>query len=216
MDPDKVRAIQEIPAPTTKKQVNGFLGRFNYISQLISRMTATCGPNFKLLRKDQEYDIEYHTQKAIKGSILDGHLAQQPIEDYQSIQFDFPNEDVMYLKAKDCDEPLPSEGPYPESRWGLIFDGVVNAYGNGIRAVIITPQGSHITFTARLTFICTNNVAMYEACIMGLEETIDLRIKIQDVYGDSALVINQIKGERETRQPGLITYKDYVRRLLTF
>ena len=54
-----------------------------------------------------EYDIEYHTQKAIKGSILADHLAHQPIEDYQSIKFDFPDEDVMYLKAKDCEEPLP-------------------------------------------------------------------------------------------------------------
>ena len=41
-----------------------------------------------------EYDIEYHTQKAIKGSILADHLAHQPIEDYQSIKFDFPDEDV--------------------------------------------------------------------------------------------------------------------------
>ena len=51
---------------------------------------------------------------------------------------------------------------------------------------------------------------------MGLEEVIDLRIKILDVYGDSALVINQIKGEWDTRHPGLIPYKDYVRRLLPF
>ncbi|XP_050909622.1 uncharacterized protein LOC127123446 [Lathyrus oleraceus] len=83
-------------------------------------------------------------------------------------------------------------------------------------AVIITPHGSHIPFTARLTFKCTNNMAEYEACIMGLEEAIDLRIKYLDVYGDSALVINQIKGEWETRQPSLIPYKDYARRLSTF
>jgi ribonuclease HI len=35
----------------------------------------------------------------------------------------------------------------------------------------------------------------YEACIMGLEEAIDLRIKYLDFYGDSALVVNQIKGK---------------------
>ncbi|XP_050895733.1 uncharacterized protein LOC127102407 [Lathyrus oleraceus] len=163
-----------------------------------------------------EYDIEYHTQKAIKGSILANHLAHQPIDDYQSIQFDFLDEVVMYLKVKDCDEPLTSEGPNPKSHWGLIFDGAANAYGNGIGAVIVTPQGSHIPFTTRLTFTCTNNVVEYEACIMGLEKAIHLRIKILDVYGDSALVINQIKGEWETRQSGLIPYKDYARRLLNF
>ncbi|XP_058761742.1 uncharacterized protein LOC131635152 [Vicia villosa] len=92
----------------------------------------------------------------------------------------------------------------------------VNAYSRRIREIIVMPQGSHIPFTARLMFDCTNNMAEYEACIMGLEEAIDLRIEILDVYGDSALVVHQIKGEWETRHPGLIPYRDYARRLLTF
>ncbi|XP_050918688.1 uncharacterized protein LOC127136134 [Lathyrus oleraceus] len=163
-----------------------------------------------------EYDIEYHTLKAIKGSVLADRLAHHPINDYESINFEFPDEDVMYLKAKDCNEPLPNEGPEPGSQWGLIFDGAVNAYGNGIEAVIITPHGSHIPFTARLIFKCMNNMAEYEACIMGIEEAIDLRIKNLDVYGDSSLVGNQIKGEWKTHQPNLIPYKDYARRLSTF
>ncbi|CAJ2652969.1 unnamed protein product [Trifolium pratense] len=85
-----------------------------------------------------------------------------------------------------------------------------------IGAIIVTPKGAHIPFTARLQFECTNNIAEYEACIMGIEEAIDLRIKNIDIYGDSALVINQIKGEWETRHAGLIPYRDYARRLLTF
>ncbi|XP_050914872.1 uncharacterized protein LOC127129790 [Lathyrus oleraceus] len=163
-----------------------------------------------------EYDIEYHTLKAIKGSVLADHLAQHPIDDYESINFEFPDENVMYLKTKDFNEPLPNEGPEPGSQWGLIFDGAVNAYGNGIGVVIITPHGSHIPFTIRLTFKCTNNMVEYEAYIMGLEEAIDLRMKNLDVYGDSTLVVNQIKGEWVTRQPDLIPYKDYARRLSTF
>ena len=55
---------------------------------------------------------------------------------------------------------------------------------------MVTPQGFDIPFISRLTLTCTNNVVEYEACIMGLEEAIDLRIKVLDVYGDSALVIN--------------------------
>ncbi|XP_050915547.1 uncharacterized protein LOC127130613 [Lathyrus oleraceus] len=92
------------------------------------------------------------------------------MDDYQSIQFYFLDEDVMYLKVKDCDEPLPSEGLDPKSCWGLIFDEVVNAYGNGIGVVIVTPQGSHIPFTASLTFTCTNNMIKeeWETCHHGL------------------------------------------------
>ena len=78
--------------------------------------------------------------------MLADYLAHQPIDDYQFVKFDFPDEDVMFLKAKDCDEPLLEEGLYPESRWGLVFDGTMNAYGKGIGAVIITPHRSHIPF----------------------------------------------------------------------
>ena len=41
-----------------------------------------------------EYDIQYTTQKAIKGSVLDDYLAQQPMDDYQPIKFEFPDEDI--------------------------------------------------------------------------------------------------------------------------
>ena len=49
VDPDKVRAILEMPHPCTEKQVRGFLGRLNYIARFISQLTATCEPIFKLL-----------------------------------------------------------------------------------------------------------------------------------------------------------------------
>ena len=75
-----------------------------------------------------EYDIEYHAQKAVKGRVIVDHLAHQPIDDQESVKYDFPNEDIMYLKMKDCDEPLPDEGLEPGSQWGLIFDGAVNLW----------------------------------------------------------------------------------------
>ena len=89
----------------------------------------------------------------------------------------------------------PYDGPEQGSRWTLYFDGASNALGNGISAVLISPEGCHTPFTARLCFNCTNNMAEYEACIMGLKAAIDLGIKSLKVFGDSALVISQIKGE---------------------
>lgn len=65
-------------------------------------------------------------------------------------------------------------------------------------------------------FDYTNNMEEYEACVMGLEEATDLRIKILDVYRGSTLVVSYIKGEWETHHPGLISYKDYARRLMSF
>ena len=54
----------------------------------------------------------------------------------------------------------------------------------------------------------------YEACIFGLRATIDLGIKSLDLFGDSALVISQIKGEWDTKHPNLIPYKEHVLTLL--
>ena len=34
-----------------------------------------------------EYDIQYTTQKEIKGSVLPNHLAYQAVDDYQSMNF---------------------------------------------------------------------------------------------------------------------------------
>jgi len=52
VDPAKIKAIVDMPAPTTQKEVRGFLGRLNYISRFITQLTATCEPIFKLLKKN--------------------------------------------------------------------------------------------------------------------------------------------------------------------
>ncbi|KAK8586273.1 hypothetical protein V6N13_082086 [Hibiscus sabdariffa] len=52
IDPDKVRAIQDLSPPQTQKEVRGFLGRLNYISRFISQLTNKFDPVFKLLRKN--------------------------------------------------------------------------------------------------------------------------------------------------------------------
>ena len=57
-------------------------------------------------------------------------------------------------------------------------------------------------------------MAEYEACIFGLKATIELGIKSLNVFGDSALVIIQIKGEWDTKHPNLIPYKEHVLTLI--
>ena len=56
-----------------------------------------------------EYDMQYTTQKAIKGSVLADHLAHQAVEDYQSMRFDFPDEDIMTLD--NIEDFRPYDGP---------------------------------------------------------------------------------------------------------
>ena len=98
-----------------------------------------------------EYDIQYVIQKAIKGSILADHLAHQPLEEYQSMKFDFPDEDVMKLDDYD--------GVDLQERWTLTFDGASNATCHGIREILTSPCNTHTLIMARLCFDCRNNMA---------------------------------------------------------
>ena len=69
---------------------------------------------------------------------------------------------------------------------------------------------------ARLGFDCMNNMAEYEACALGIQAAIDFNIKLLKVYGDSALVIHQLRGEWETRDHKLIPYHTYIKKLAEF
>ena len=53
VDPDKIKAIQEIPVLKTEKDVRGFIGKLQYISRFITKLTMIYDPVFKLLRKNQ-------------------------------------------------------------------------------------------------------------------------------------------------------------------
>ena len=55
VDPSKIKAILEMPPPKNEKEIKGFLGRLQYISQFIAKLTSTCEPIFKLLRKNEPH-----------------------------------------------------------------------------------------------------------------------------------------------------------------
>ena len=51
---------------------------------------------------------------------------------------------------------------------------------------------------------------------MGNKAAIDMRIKFLNVYGYLALLINQIKGEWDTKHPNLIPYREHVLTLILY
>ena len=145
-----------------------------------------------------EYDIIYKTRKSMKGSAIADHLADHAIEDYDPLNFDFPDEDVLVIESE---------------WWTMYFDGVVNVSGNGAGAVIISPEGKQYPISIKLQFNCTNNTAEYEACIHGLEAVLELKIRKLVVYGDSMLIICQTKGEWQTKDEKLKPYQEYLSKL---
>ena len=44
-----------------------------------------------------EYGIVFMTRKAIKGSVIASHLADHAVEDYEPLDFDLPDDDVLVI-----------------------------------------------------------------------------------------------------------------------
>jgi len=74
--------------------------------------------------------------------------------------------------------------------WQLYFDGVARSRGAKVGIVFVTPAGRLIPYSFSLIEIYSNNVAEYEAFIIGLEVTLEMRIDNLDVFSDSQLIIS--------------------------
>ncbi|PKI49419.1 hypothetical protein CRG98_030189, partial [Punica granatum] len=228
VDPDKVKAIRELPPPLTVREVRGFLGRLNYIARFIANLTDKCQPLFRLLCKNAALEWDHECQKAfdtikayliqppilvppvpnrplilyLTGQVIADHLAEFPIDDDTPINMDFPDEGILQVD-EEKEEPT----------WKMYFDGAVNSVGPGVGAVLISPDGRHYPVAAKVDFSCTNNVAEYEECILGLQAAIDFKVKELEVFGDSMLTIFQTLGQWKTKDAKLVPYHEYLEEL---
>ncbi|PKI76924.1 hypothetical protein CRG98_002711 [Punica granatum] len=131
-----------------------------------------------------EYDIEYVPRTSVKGQAIADHLAEFPIEDDTPINSDFSDEGILQVDSEEN-----------KFAWKMYFDRAVNSTGSGIATVLISPDEHYYPIAAKIDFPCTNNVAEYEACILGLQAAIDFKVKELEVFGDSMLTIFQTLGQ---------------------
>ncbi|XP_028184726.1 uncharacterized protein LOC114371508 [Glycine soja] len=122
---------------------------------------------------------------------------------------EFSDEDIMTLFEEDVEDE-------DRDKWIVWFDDASNALGHGVGVVLVSLDEQYIPFMTRLGFVCINNVAEYEACALGIQVAIDFKVKLLKIYGDSALVIHQLRGEWETRDHKLVPYQAYIRKLIEF
>jgi ribonuclease HI len=78
--------------------------------------------------------------------------------------------------------------------WGLYFDDSVSSKGQGAGCVVVSPSGVYMDLSIILEFACTNNQVKYESLLHGLEFLRDLGARDVDVFGDSNLIVQQIRG----------------------
>ncbi|CAL8993354.1 unnamed protein product, partial [Prunus brigantina] len=74
-----------------------------------------------------------------------------------------------------------------EESWTLYFDGSSTSKGGGAGVVLINPNGQATALSFKLDFPCTNNVAKYEAFIMGLSTAREMGAEKMKIIGDSNL-----------------------------
>ncbi|XP_030461335.1 uncharacterized protein LOC115681508 [Syzygium oleosum] len=127
-----------------------------------------------------EFDVHSMAQKSVKGRAIADMLAKN------------------FERSEDHDQSDPIEERISEivsDKWTMYFDGVVNLAGSGTGAVLISPTGQHHLVAAKLVFPCTNNISEYEACILGLQLAVNMKVRKLQVYGDSALIILQTENQ---------------------
>jgi len=103
-----------------------------------------------------------------------------------------------------------------EEEWLLMVDGA--ARGNpgpaGCGAVICDEKGAVVRELSRYLGRATNNVAEYEALLMGLEALIELKRNKIIVHSDSQLLVRQLNGEYRVKDEKLQVLHQRARRLL--
>jgi ribonuclease HI len=137
-----------------------------------------------------EYDLIYEPIKAMKGKVV----------------ADFIIDHCVDLEGSMC----LADGEV----WMLFFDGSMCSQRQGIGCLIVSSHGVEYELSIWLEFECTNNQAKYEALLTGLETLVELGVLHAKVFGDSNLVVQQIKGESQCFDGRLNEYREECLHLL--
>ncbi|CAM8890588.1 unnamed protein product [Rhodiola kirilowii] len=148
----------------------------------------------------KQYDLVFVPQRATKGQAIADFFADHPVPAEWEFSIDLPGEDIFYIDV------LPP--------WQMFFDGAARRDGAGAGVVFVSPENHLLPFSFTLTQLCSNNMAEYQALLLGLQMARQIRIDEMDIYGDSQLVINQVLGEYEVRMDDLIPYHRHATQLL--
>jgi ribonuclease HI len=105
-----------------------------------------------------------------------------------------------------------------EKVWTIHYDGAWCHVGAGAAAVITSPTGVKHRYVARLSFAlesdrCTNNIAEYEAVILGLRKLQALGVTTCIIRTDSKVVADQVEKDYAAKDPALAQYLTVVRSL---
>ncbi|XP_071926040.1 uncharacterized protein [Coffea arabica] len=103
-----------------------------------------------------------------------------------------------------------------ETPWSMYFYGVAHRDGADAEVVFYTLEADILPYFFTLTRRYSNNMTEYQALILGLETTINMKHLYVRIYGDSKLVVNQLFGIFDIKKTELIPYYKYARQLMGY
>jgi hypothetical protein len=113
------------------------------------------------------------------------------------------------------------EGAVPESAWLVNCERAWGTAGAGAAAILTSPSGIKLQYAAQLQFNreadnCTNNIAKYEAILLGLRKLRAIDVQRCILHTDSEVVAGHREKECITREPTLKKYLALVWRMEFF
>jgi ribonuclease HI len=100
--------------------------------------------------------------------------------------------------------------PPTTSVWKMFFDGASSSEGAGAGVVLVAPWQETISLSYKMEFEATNNVAEYEALVLGLRAAKEMGIEEVAVFGDAELIIQQVRNAYRAKHPRLRSYRNEV------
>jgi ribonuclease HI len=95
----------------------------------------------------------------------------------------------------------------------VFCDGSWGTLGAGAAVVLVAPSKVRTCYAARHDFSCTNNIAEYEALLLGLRKLKAMEIRRAILKTDSQVISGHVDKSSKARDPKLEKYLDTVRRL---
>jgi ribonuclease HI len=97
--------------------------------------------------------------------------------------------------------------------WTVFCDGSWGTFGTGAVVVLVAPSKVRTCYAARLDFSWTNNIAEYEALLLGLRKLKAMGIRRVILKTDSEVIFGHVDKSNKARDPKLEKYLDTVQRL---
>jgi ribonuclease HI len=97
--------------------------------------------------------------------------------------------------------------------WTVFCDGSWGTFGAGAATVLVVPSKVRTCYVARLDFSCTNNIAEYEALLLGLRKLKAMGIRRAVLKTDSQFISGHVDKSSKARDLKLEKYLETVRRL---